>query len=191
MSLAISRFRLSVDDYHKMVAVGIIDASDRVELLRGEIIAMSPIGSYHAYVVNTLGSSLANLLGPAAPLSFQGPLALSDQSEPIPDLMWLAGHPTDYLDRIPTAQDVRLLIEVADTTLEKDREMKLPLYAEAGIPEVWLFDLQANRLRRYTHPRPDGSYRYAEHLRPEDEVTLPGTELRLALQPFFRKQPPQ
>jgi Uma2 family endonuclease len=121
-------------------------------------------------------------LGPKAVVAVQSPLRLFEDSEPEPDLLVLRPPLERYQDRLPTPEDVLLLVEVADTSLEFDREVKLPLYAEAGIPEVWLVNLKENLLEVYRDPR-GGRYREIRLLSPEEEVSptlLPEVSLRWA-----------
>jgi Uma2 family endonuclease len=146
----------SVVEYHRMAEVGILCEDDRVELLDGEIWQMSPIGSRHAACVDRLNRLLNRQVGPDVIVRVQSSIQLDDYTEPQPDLALLRMQPDFYAEALPTAADVLLLIEVADTSLEFDRRIKLPRYAQAGIPEVWLVDLQAKSVRVYTQPAESG-----------------------------------
>ena len=148
----LTRHRLSVADYYRMGEAGVFAPDARVELIEGEVIDMAPIGSRHGSAVKRLVSLLTSTLGSRVILAVQDPLRLSDLSEPEPDLMLLKPRDDFYADAHPSAADVLLLIEVADTSARYDREIKLPLYARHGVPEVWIVDLEARLLRFYSLP---------------------------------------
>ncbi len=137
-----------------MGETGILHEDDRVELIDGEVIEMAPIGSRHAACVIELTRVLAKQVGEDARLSVQNPVRLDEHGEPQPDLAVVRAR--NYADSLPGPEDVLLLIEVADTSLYYDREVKLPLYARAGIPETWLMNLPADRLEVYRDPAPEG-----------------------------------
>lgn len=151
--LPLARHKLSVEDYHRMGEVGVFAPDSRVELILGEVIDMAPIGNLHASVVDDLSMFFARHVGTAARVSTQNPICLLPDSEPQPDVMVLKPRADQYRNTLPMAADVLLLIEVADSSLEYDREVKLPLYASHGIPEVWLVDLRNQRVDVYTGPR--------------------------------------
>ena len=154
MSVPRPHRRFTVDEYEQMAAVGILAEDDPIELIRGEIVEMSPIGVRHMASVRRTERACYRQLGDAVFIYGQSPIRLPQDGEPQPDLVLV---PSTYVeDQIPTANDVLLVIEVADSSLEYDRGTKLPLYAEAGIPEAWLFNLIANRIERRTDPGPDG-----------------------------------
>lgn len=156
MAAEAARWRFTVDDYHRMVEAGILTADDRVELLDGEIIKMSPIGVPHASCVRRLEALAHRLLGDRAVISVQNPVQLGDYGEPEPDLAVLRPRADFYAERHPQPQDILLLIEVADSSLAKDRGAKLPLYAREGIAEAWLVDLDGEALERHTNPTEEG-----------------------------------
>jgi len=143
----------TANEYHRMVEVGILHEDDRVELIDGEIIEMSPIGSKHAACVNRILSVLRQRLGIEFIISVQNPIRLSDASEPQPDIAVLRLRADYYADTLPMPSDVLLVIEVADTSLPYDQHVKLPRYADAGIAEVWIVDVARSMLTRYTDPR--------------------------------------
>jgi Uma2 family endonuclease len=143
----LKRHRLTVADYYRMAEAGIFAPNARIELIEGEIIDMAPIGTRHRSAVMRLNALLAVATAPHAILSVQNPLRLSDLSEPEPDLMLLKPREDFYAAAHPSAADVLLLIEVADTSARYDREIKLPLYARHGVPELWIVDLEARVLR--------------------------------------------
>lgn len=152
MPVQISRRLLSVEDYHRMVEAGILTADDKVELIKGEIIEMSPIGSKHAACVNRLTKILVQGSQEDEMISVQNPITLPPNSEPEPDLVWLKSRPDNYNDSHPSSEDIILLIEVSATTLDFDRQIKLPLYAEAKIPVVWIVNLNNNEIIEYQQP---------------------------------------
>ena len=140
-----------------MVDAGILHEDDRVELIEGEIVDMSPIGSSHAGCVNKLLALLPRALSADAVIvSAQNPLHLSEYSEPQPDLSVLRARDDFYTASHPTAADVVLVIEVADTSLTYDRRTKLPLYARSGIAEAWLVDLVNHVVEVHTVPTAAG-----------------------------------
>jgi Uma2 family endonuclease len=153
-----TRYLFSADEYHRLSEAGLFTEDDPVELLNGEIIIMSPIGIKHASMVNRLNRLFNRLLRDRTIISIQNPLALATMSEPEPDLMLLKPREDCYAEQHPRPEDVLLLIEVSDTTLGYDQEKKIPAYANAGISEVWLIDVQAQTLTSYTEPQPSGSY---------------------------------
>ena len=152
------RWRFTVEEYERMGEVGIFDPADRVELLDGEIVPMSPIGPKHAGVVNRIAAHLFQRLGDRATVIVQNPLRLLPRSEPQPDLVVARFRRDFYQSAHPTAEDVLLVIEVADSSLRTDRAVKLPIYARQGIVEVWIVDLAADVVQVHTDPV-DGSYR--------------------------------
>jgi Uma2 family endonuclease len=155
MVAPVARRRFTVDDYERMAEAGILAEDDRVELIAGEIVEMSPIGGRHVGCVNVLADLLWDVVGREALISVQNPIRLSADGEPQPDIALLRrGAPR----AVPTPEDVLLVIEVADSSRDYDRTVKLPLYAAAGIEETWLVDLVAEVVERHTDPH-DGVYR--------------------------------
>ena len=150
------RRRFTVKEYYAMAEAGILTENDRVELLNGEIIAMPPIGSWHAGHVNRFIRLLGVPLLQRAMISIQGQVRLSDDSEPEPDAMLLKPREDDYTGGHPGPEDVLLLIEVADTTVDYDRGAKLTAYARAGIREVWIVVRKERRIELYTEPSEGG-----------------------------------
>ena len=160
------RWRFTVADYHRMAEVGILMEDDRVELIAGEIVEMSPTGQRHVRTVNRLNQILSLQLGAGAFVSVQNPIRLADNSEPQPDLAVLRGGDGGTAN----VADVLLVIEVAESSRDYDRKVKLPLYAAAGIPESWLFDLVAEAIERHTEPR-EGGYRQIALARRDESLT--------------------
>jgi Uma2 family endonuclease len=163
----ITRRRFTVDEYYKMGEAGILKADSRVELLDGDVIEMSPIGIRHQHAVDVLTLRLVQGAGERAGVRIQGPLRLDERTEVQPDGLLL--RELGYPDAHPTPADVLLLIEVADTTLAYDRDVKLPLYAACGIPEAWLVNLVNDVVVRNTEPTPDG-YRVSVTYRRGDTI---------------------
>jgi hypothetical protein len=150
------RRRFTRAEYNRMGEVGILTRRDRVELIRGEIITMSPQGRRHRAFIDNLAERLIVALTGRAIVSVQMPIALSDDTEPEPDLQLLRRRPVPYKDREAFADDALLLIEVAETSLAYDRSTKLRLYAAAGIPEYWVVDCRAESIEVHRAPHPDG-----------------------------------
>lgn len=166
MSVQLLKRKFTVDQYHRMAETGIFASSDRLELIQGEIIEMSPIGSRHAAWVRRLTQLFSETLGQRVSVSVQNPISLGDNlSEPQPDITLLAPRRDFYLTAHPQPQDILLLIEVADTSADYDREVKIPLYAAAGIAEVWLLDIGAEIWEVYRQPTAAG-YQEMQQLPP-------------------------
>ena len=154
-SFSPQRHRITVEEYYRMAEAGIFKEEDRVELIEGEVIDMSPIGIDHAYFVNRLTSLFIQSVGLQANVSSQNPIWLNSRSEPQPDIALLRYREDFYRHTRPGPVDILLLVEVSDTTLRYDKEVKLPLYARHGIPEVWIVDLEHGRLEVYRNPMED------------------------------------
>lgn len=145
--------KFNIDEYHKMAETGILTPEDQVELIQGEIITMSPIGTRHAACVNRLANLFPRLLGDRGIISVQNPIRLNNYSEPQPDLVVLNYRPDFYENKIPQPTEINLLIEVSDSTLKYDQDIKLPLYAQSNISEVWIVNLNNNTLDVYRQPQ--------------------------------------
>jgi Uma2 family endonuclease len=175
-SLRPKRRRFTVDEYYRMAEVGILTEDDRVELIDGEIVEMSPIGDRHIETVNRCNRAFAPAFAAGRLVtSVQNPVRLDDYNDPEPDVV--LAHPG--VRGAPRPAAILLVIEVAETSLDHDRRAKLPRYARAGIREAWLFDLEADTLEVHRDPRPDGYrltrlYRRGERVAPE---ALPDLEL--------------
>jgi len=144
--------KFSVEQFQKMGEAGILREDERIELIDGELVRMRPIGSRHAYAVDALTRTLCIRLQDLAWLSTQNPVILGAYSEPQPDLKVLRLKPGGYARALPEQDDVLLVIEVSDSTLRYDREMKLPLYARHGIAEAWIVNLESGLLEVYLDP---------------------------------------
>ncbi|HLM43882.1 MAG TPA: Uma2 family endonuclease [Myxococcaceae bacterium] len=172
-------YRFTADEYTRMAEQGFIRAGARVELIDGEIIEMSPIGSRHNAFVDRLTRLLVTKLGDTAIVRVQGSIRLDDRVMPQPDFTVLRPRGDFYEADLPGAADVMLLVEVADSSLSYDRSEKSRLYARYGIPEYWLLDLVQNIVLVHTEPGPMG-YQHVE-IRNRDDIwnshSLPGLRL--------------
>ncbi|MGY4707809.1 Uma2 family endonuclease [Candidatus Bipolaricaulota sp. J31] len=155
--MKVTTYKFTVDDYHRMREAGILSEDDRVELIEGEIVAMSPIGRRHASTVNRLLNVFIPLqIRRKALISVQNPVRLGEHSEPQPDVVLLVPREDFYAAAHPGPEDVLLLVEVVETSAEYDRDVKIPLYARFGIREVWLVDLEKGHMKVYRAPSPNG-----------------------------------
>jgi Uma2 family endonuclease len=149
----VQRRRFTVEEYHRLAEAGILHEGDRVELIEGEIISMTPIGLRHAACVGRLNRELTLALGRRALLWPQNPVQLFPDTEPQPDVVILRERPDGYAHAPAEPRDVLLLVEVADTSYRNDRRVKLPLYARSGVPEFWIVDLTHDVVETYRDRR--------------------------------------
>jgi Uma2 family endonuclease len=163
LDIELTRHRFTVDAYHRMAQAGILNEDDRVELIRGEIVQMAAIGRRHASCVARLNDVLVGNLRGRAVLWPKNPLTILPDSEPEPDVILLRYRDDFYRSALPGPDDVALLIEVADTSLRYDRHLKGPLYAEAGVPEYWIVDLEGGAVEVCRNPSA-GRFGYAERV---------------------------
>ncbi|SRR6266571_1503148 len=171
MAVMLRRYRFTVDEYDRMAEVGLLTQCDRVELLDGDIVEMSPIGDRHAGVVARISHVFAERLGRRCIVWGQNPVGMRVvRSVPQPDVALLRPRDDFYSTGRPGPSDALLVVEVMDTTAARDRGVKLPLYARAGIVEVWLVDLGADAIEIYRRPAVDG-YADTRVLRRGDRVT--------------------
>jgi Uma2 family endonuclease len=173
------RHRVTVREYHRMAETGVLSAQDRVELIEGELIDTTPIGPRHADTVDRIVATFSRQAMPGLRIRVQNPLTLGDASEPQPDIAIVVDR--SYAADHPGPTDTRLVIEVSDTTLAFDREVKLTLYARFGMPEVWIVDLPAGQLTVYREPAA-GGFRRTIHTNTDDLVSPVGVPT-LALRP--------
>lgn len=157
----ITRRRFTVDEYHRMAEAGILGEDDRVELLDGEIVEMTPIGPRHAGGVNRLTRLFTTRLGARAIVTVQNPVVLGVRWEPQPDLAILRPRPDFYSTAHARPEDILLIVEVAETSGEADRRVKVPGYAAAGVPETWRVDLPGDPWRSTVTPRPRATARWS------------------------------
>jgi len=158
MALRLLKGPFTVDAYQRLAELGVLREDDRVELIAGQVVEMSPIGNRHASCVRRLIRVFSQRVADVAIIDAQNPVVLGTHDAPQPDLVLLAPRADAYPTH-PRAGDILLVIEVADTTLAYDRDVKIPLYARAGIPEAWLVNLPADRIEVYRQPVA-GEYSY-------------------------------
>jgi len=163
--------QFTTQQFHLMHEAGVFSEGDRLELINGEIKQMSPIGRKHAACVNRLVTVLTRKLGDQIVLSVQNSIRLDDKSEPQPDLAILKPRDDFYEEGLPTPSDILLIIEVADSTIAYDREVKAPLYAAAGIPEMWLFDVNKKAIEGYSQPSASG-YKRMQRYEQNDTLSM-------------------
>jgi Uma2 family endonuclease len=174
--------RITVDEYDQMIADGTLTEDDRVELIHGEIVPKMAIGDSHSACVDRLNFRLNPVVAGRALIRVQNPVILAD-SEPEPDISLARFRPDFYETGRPRPADVLLIIEVADSTLIQDRDVKAPLYASNGIPEYWIVDLNSATVFVYRGPQPDGTWAVSETHRRGDTLTvaaLPGVAVAVA-----------
>lgn len=172
MTVQILRKKFTVSQYHQMIKTGILTDRDRVELLNGEIIEMSPVGRRHAACVDRLTELFVLQLVSKAIVRIQNPIRLSNDSEPQPDIAILKRRDDFYATGHPRPSDIFLVIEVADTTIEFDREIKIPTYAQENIPIVWLVDLNAQVVEVFQEPTVQG-YQNCQQFQSGQILTIP------------------
>lgn len=182
------RWQFSVQDFARMGEVGIFTEDDRVELIDGEVIAMSPVGPRHTSLVKRLNALFSRQLANCAIISVQDPIQLTDHTEPLPDLAVLRHRDDFYADAYPRPEDVLLVVEVADSSLTYDLEEKVPRYAQSGIPEVWVLDVERDIIVQYQDS--DGQqYRHQQRLqRGEAMPSTHVSQLALSVDDIFGPQ---
>lgn len=186
MPVEITKRLFDVEEYHRMAQAGILSEDDRVELIDGEILAMTPIGSRHNAAVDRANRALVMAVGAQAIVRVLGSVRLGRFNEPEPDIVLLRPQADFYASHLPGPSDIFLIIEIAESSLDYDREVKTRIYAQAAVQEYWLVDLGARLVSRYAEPR-DGIYQRRAEGRPGESmapVTLPqcaiGVEVLLA-----------
>lgn len=142
----------NVDEYHRMLETGIIAADERVELIEGQVIPMSAKNPPHAATTLCASDYLKRLLAEVALVRVQDPIQLSQYSEPEPDIAVVRIDPRKYINHHPAPNEIFLLVEVADTTLETDRKQKARLYARAGITDYWILDVNQRQVYVFREP---------------------------------------
>lgn len=178
----VTRRPLTVAEYHQMGEAGILTEDDRVELIEGQLIAMSPIGSDHSGTVNALNRMLVRAVGDRGVVAVQNPVQLDDFSEPQPDFCVLKPRDDDYRRATPRPHEVLLIIEVAKSSLAYDRAVKRALYARYGIPEFWIVNLAANEVEVCRGPAGE-QYASVSHIGRDgvlDPELLPGATIPVA-----------
>ncbi|MEM9390455.1 MAG: Uma2 family endonuclease [Bacteroidota bacterium] len=171
MEVQLSKRLMSVNEYHIMAEAGKLTSEDRVELIQGEILEMSPVGTKHVATVDKLTNLLVKVASDAAIIRVQNPVYINDLNEPEPDISVLKPIGDNYADNHPGGHDTLLVIEVSDTTYHYDKEVKVPLYGSAGIPEYWIIKLDSKEIEVHTVPA-KGGYKKMELFYPEDKINL-------------------
>ena len=187
MTVFLKRKSFTVEEYHQLAEVGILKPTDRVELINGDIITMTPIKSPHAGMVNRLSRIMNNLLNGQATICPQNPITIRDNSEPEPNVVIAHYRDDDYESNHPTPENIYLLIEVSDTTLEKDREVKHPLYASAGIPEYWIINLIDRQIEIHRQPK-NGEYHYKLIISEPGEIKCNSIDFSVDYTDIFKNQ---
>jgi Uma2 family endonuclease len=170
MRADVTKKLFTVDEYYRMLDAGILSENDRVELIEGEIIQMSPIGNRHMACVDRATDFLTTAFKGRALVSIQNPLRLNKYNEPQPDIVVLKPRADYYASKSHTPEDTFLVIEVSDTTVRYDTNVKLPIYARTGVAEVWIENLQEDLLLVCREPTA-GKYQSQLQLRRGDSVS--------------------
>lgn len=181
MPVELTRRLFTVHDYHRMGEAGILSKEDRVELIRGEILAMSPIGPPHCAAVDRATRAIVNITGDSAIVRVQGAGRLDEYDEPQPDIVLLRPREDFYASAHPGPPDILLVVEIAESSLEYDRTVKKRLYAETGIPEYWVADVKNDCLFAYSDLG-DNSYRLVRQFHRGDFIApqlLPECRLQI------------
>ena len=171
----LARRTFTVDEYYRMAETGILSPEDRTELIEGEIIKMTPIGKRHAVCVYRLTALFTERLQHRAIVSVQNPIRIDSHTEPQPDVSLLRWR-DDFYSGTPThpgPQDVLLVIEVADTSVEYDRSVKIPMYGKANIPDAWLIDQAKDTIEIFSQPL-NGIYQHTHKAQHGDTITVLG-----------------
>jgi Uma2 family endonuclease len=171
MEIEVTKKLFTVDEFNRMAEVGIFGPKPRIELIEGEIIEMAPIGMRHMGCVNRATALLITRLGARAVISVQNAVVLSNYTEPQPDIVVAKPRDSYYGDKYIAPEDTFLVIEVSDTTVRYDRDRKMPLYAKAKVPEVWIENLQNDVVLVYRDPDPKG-YKTALTLHRGEALTI-------------------
>jgi Uma2 family endonuclease len=169
----ITRYKFNVEQYERMIEIGILGEDERVELIDGEIVAMSLVDHAHATCIAILELLLRDVVGRRAYLWSQNPILLDEHTRPQPDIALLRWRDDRYMSGLPVPGDIILLIEVADTSLASDRAGKVARYAQAGVPETWLVNLTENVIEVYSEPV-GRTYASVRTLTRGDTLAVPG-----------------
>ncbi|MDM9379114.1 Uma2 family endonuclease [Chlorogloeopsis sp. ULAP01] len=172
--------RFTIDEYHRLIELGFLTEGDRIELIRGELIQMTAKVTPHTVCGSILCRQLDRLLGDSVVIRGQDPITLPNHSEPEPDVVIARGRDEDYLAHHPYPEDILLVIEISDTTVDYDQTTKLELYAEAGISDYWIVNLNSRQLEHYSQPyqNAQGEFNYLgkQISLPHQSVVIPGFE---------------
>lgn len=183
MATQVAKRLLTIEEYYRMADAGVIGRDERVEFIRGEVVRLSPIGSLQASVVDSAAQHFVDSVAGSAIVRVQNPIRLEAQlSEPEPDISLLRHRQDRYRTAHPTPEDILLVVEVSDSSRDYDRGVKLPLYAEAGIPEVWIIVPDEDGIERYADLS-EGEYRRMERFQLGDALAptlLPSAQMRVS-----------
>jgi Uma2 family endonuclease len=182
MTIEVSRYLFTIEQYDRMGEAGVFKEEDRIELIEGEIVYIPPIKSPHAGTVDQLANGFARHLLDRTIVRTQSPIRLGPYSEPQPDIALLKPRADYYKNTHPEPLDVMLIVEVADTTVRYDRETKIPMYARSGIPEVWLINLVDKCIEVYWEPSPTGYRQQTYYQRHQYISPQAYSDLQLALE---------
>ena len=171
MAVALRTHRFTADEYLRMAEVGILSFDDRVELIDGEVLAMTPIGPRHSATVDRATRLFTSQLGAEAIVRVQGPVRLNLFTEPEPDVLILRPRDDFYSSAHPGPVDVLLVVEVSESSIDYDRDVKAFVYAQSGVPEYWVIDLNEQVLLRHTSPA-DGAYRHIDRIGRDAHIAL-------------------
>lgn len=177
--IAVAKRLINREEYYKMAEVGILKPTDHVELINGEIIEMSPIGSKHAASVHRLTRVLRNYLDDSLDIRNQSPIIVNDQTEPEPDIAIVRLREDDYAESHPNVSDIALIIEVSDSTIDYDRTTKAVLYAQAGISIYWVVDVERCEVAVYSDSM-DRQYTKRKVLTTNDQIEFLGSSIKVS-----------
>lgn len=180
-TVEVPRHRFTVVEFLRMTEAGFLTEDDRLELLWGDVVEMSPINVSHVLCVNRLNMLLTMKLAERAIVSVQNPIQLDEYSLPQPDIALWKSTPNEYRDRLAEPVEVLLVVEVADSSIRHDRKAKAILYGAAGIADYWIVNLQARQIEVYREPRPDGYRTVTYYARGEmlSLLSFPDVELNV------------
>ncbi len=182
-----ARYLLTINQYHQMIEHGILTENDKIELIKGELITMSPVGIKHAFVVRRLTALLSQKFGDRSIIDIQNPILLDDNSEPEPDVVVLKPRDDFYQFQLPRPDDILLIIEVSDRTLKYDRTVKIPLYSEAKIKEVWIIDINSECVEIYRYANTEGYDQMQRYRSGETLSILAFPDIYLTVNEIFAK----
>ncbi|MGB5596807.1 MAG: Uma2 family endonuclease [Crocosphaera sp.] len=188
--LTVTRKKFTLEEYHRLIELGFFASDEPLELIRGDIVTMAPKRTPHSVCNSLLFGELYILLKGKANVRGQEPIIIPPNSEPEPDVVIARQKEDNYLSSHPQVEDILLVIEIADSTLKFDREVKLSLYAEAGINDFWIVNLIAQQLETYTQPyqTSNGNYNYRSQqiYLADDVINIPHfSDISLRIKPFL------
>ena len=178
------RYRFTVEAFNRMAEAGVFGEEERVELVDGEVYKVSPANPPHSAIVNKLARLLILGIREELNVRIQSPNVVGSHSQPEPDVVVANARSDDYVTAHPTAEDTIVAIEVSDTTYRFDRNKKLPMYARAGVPTVWIVDVNRRQIETFTDPEND-TYRTVVVMKRGDSLVVPGTDVTLDVAEIF------